>query len=39
MISTGEYHGILYKWFGKVRGEFLELALKREINRSDRQRK
>jgi hypothetical protein len=24
---------------GKVREEFLELALKREINRSDRQRK
>jgi ABC-type amino acid transport substrate-binding protein len=39
MISTGEYHGLLNKWFGKVRGEFLELALKKEINRSDRQRK
>jgi putative glutamine transport system substrate-binding protein len=39
MISTGEYHGLLNKWFGKVRGEFLDLALKKEINRSDRQRK
>jgi putative glutamine transport system substrate-binding protein len=31
MMATGEYHEILDKWFGKVRGEFLELALKREI--------
>ena len=37
MMTTGEYHRLLEKWFGKVRGEFLELALKREIKRSEKQ--
>ena len=32
MITNGEYQKMLDKWFGKVRGEFLELALKKEIN-------
>lgn len=39
MMATGEYHGLLEKWFGKVRGEFLELALKKEIKMGDRQRR
>jgi ABC-type amino acid transport substrate-binding protein len=33
MMATGAYHQLLDKWFGEVRGEFLELALKREIQR------
>jgi aspartate/glutamate/glutamine transport system substrate-binding protein len=39
LMATGEYHGLLEKWFGKVRAEFLELALKRELKRGDRQMK
>jgi hypothetical protein len=39
LITTGDYLGLLEKWFGKVRAEFLELALKREIKRSDKQMK
>ena len=31
MITNSEYHKMLEKWFGKVRGEFLELALRKEI--------
>ena len=33
LMTTGDYLGLLEKWFGKVRAEFLELALKREIKR------
>jgi ABC-type amino acid transport substrate-binding protein len=36
MMATGEYHELLDKWFGKVRGEFLELALKKEIKLNER---
>jgi putative glutamine transport system substrate-binding protein len=36
MMATGEYHGLLKKWFGNVRAEFLELALQRELKRQDR---
>jgi ABC-type amino acid transport substrate-binding protein len=39
MMTTGEYRVLLEKWFGKVRGEFLELALKREIKMDNRQMK
>jgi hypothetical protein len=38
-MTAGYYIGLLEKRFGKVRAEFLELALKREIKRSDRQMK
>ncbi len=31
MMTTGEYRKIMDKWFGKVRGEFLEQALKNEM--------
>ncbi len=31
MMVTGEYRKLLDKWFGRVRGEFLESALKNEI--------
>ena len=31
MMTSGEYRKLLDKWFGRVRGEFLELALRREI--------
>jgi polar amino acid transport system substrate-binding protein len=31
MMTTGEYRKLLDKWFGRVRGEFLDLALKKEI--------
>jgi ABC-type amino acid transport substrate-binding protein len=31
MISTGEYRKLLDKWFGRIRGEFLERSLKNEI--------
>lgn len=31
MMTTGEYRKLLDKWFGRIRGEFLELSLKREI--------
>ena len=31
MITTGEYRKLLDKWFGRVRGEFLDLALRTEI--------
>ncbi len=31
MMTSGEYRKVLDKWFGRVRGEFLELALRREI--------
>ncbi len=33
MMTTGEYHKILEKWFGRVRGEILEKALKNEIRK------
>jgi ABC-type amino acid transport substrate-binding protein len=33
MMTTGEYHGMLNKWFGKIRGTFLELALREEMDR------
>ncbi len=39
LMTTGDYLSLLEKWFGKVRAEFLELALKREIKRSDKQMK
>jgi ABC-type amino acid transport substrate-binding protein len=32
MMTTGEYRKLLDKWFGKVRGEFLDLALRKAIN-------
>jgi len=31
MMTTGEYRKLLDKWFGRVRGEFLDLALRTEI--------
>ncbi len=31
MMTSGEYRKLLDKWFGRVRGEFLELALRRKI--------
>jgi ABC-type amino acid transport substrate-binding protein len=31
MMTTGEYRKLLDKWFGKVRGEFLDLALRKAI--------
>jgi ABC-type amino acid transport substrate-binding protein len=31
MMNSGEYSKLLEKWFGKVRGEFLDLALRKEI--------
>jgi ABC-type amino acid transport substrate-binding protein len=31
MMASGEYQQFLEKWFGKVRGEFLDLALKKKI--------
>jgi polar amino acid transport system substrate-binding protein len=33
MIAAGEYHGILDKWFGSIRGAFLELALREEMDK------
>jgi ABC-type amino acid transport substrate-binding protein len=33
MMTTGEYRKIMDKWFGKVRGEFLDQALKNEIKK------
>ena len=33
MMTTGEYRKLLDKWFGKIRGEFIELSLKKEIKR------
>ena len=31
MMTAGEYRKLLDKWFGKVRGEFLDLALRKAI--------
>ena len=31
MMTTGEYRKLLDKWFGKIRGEFLELSIRKEI--------
>jgi ABC-type amino acid transport substrate-binding protein len=31
MMTTGEYRKLLDKWFGRIRGEFLERSLKKEI--------
>ena len=33
MMTAGEYHGILDKWFGSIRGAFLELALREEMEK------
>jgi ABC-type amino acid transport substrate-binding protein len=33
MMTTGEYRKLLDKWFGRIRGEFLERSLKNEIRR------
>jgi len=31
MMASGQYRKVLDKWFGTVRGEFLDLALKNQI--------
>ena len=33
MMTTGEYRKLMDKWFGRVKGEFLEQALKNEIKK------
>jgi polar amino acid transport system substrate-binding protein len=33
IMTDGEYHGILDKWFGRIRGAFLELALREEMDK------
>jgi ABC-type amino acid transport substrate-binding protein len=39
MMATGEYRGLLEKWFKKVRAEFLDLALEKEIKMSNKEMK